>query len=338
VALLAFHSDVLALERIVGRVVFLDAEERRLPAIDVVTLRAFTFFGPGIKLALVRIGFVTVVAICERQRLLEVPVEMAFRTANSGVFPKKGIFGFGVIKRETLQNLFPCCSGVTVFAAFWLERALVRIDVAVDTFGKLHVLVAHRAARDIGLVALFTSHLNVPAGEWIASLGVIELLGGFPVDEVVTLQAVVPELTFVRILVTGHAILRKPEEGPGKILHFDERTLCGNHVHGRVTLFACNAGVLPFQVVAGQPVIELFLRGFPMDESKVLAVVLQVATDAIFAVGIAHLDLKVIAMLGVEASGNFLVAIETLESGSAGAELMATGALRSSGQRLVRFR
>ena len=74
-----------------------------------------------------------------------------------------------------------------------------------------------------------------------------------------------------------------------------------------------------------------------MDERKVLAIVLEVATNAIFAVGIAHLNLKVIAVLCGEPPRDFLVAIQAFESGSAGAKLMAACALGGAGQGLVSF-
>jgi len=72
-----------------------------------------------------------------------------------------------------------------------------------------------------------------------------------------------------------------------------------------------------------------------MDEREVLAVMVQVAANAVFAVGISHLQLKVITVLGGKPPGDFLVAIETLESGSAGAKYVAVRALRGSGKGLV---
>jgi hypothetical protein len=49
---------------------------------------------------------------------------------------------------------------VTVFAAL-LERALVRINVAVETSLELHVLVTCRPAWHIRLMALLASNLNM---------------------------------------------------------------------------------------------------------------------------------------------------------------------------------
>lgn len=62
------------------------------------------------------------------------------------------------------------------------------------------------------------------------------------------------------------------------------------------------------------------------------------AANAVLPVWIAHLNLEVIPVLAAEPSGDFLVAIQALKRGRAGAELVATRALRGSGKRLVRLR
>jgi hypothetical protein len=156
----------------------------------------------------------------------------------------------------------------------------------------------------------------------------IELVCRFPVREIMALQTVVSELAFVDILVARLAVLRQPEKGLREVLHLDERPILPNHVGGQVAFFACNAGVLALQFVARQPVIELFLRWLPVNQAEVFTVMIQVAAHTISAVGVGHLQLKVIAVLGRQPLGNFLVAIQALESGRTGPELVATRALR----------
>jgi len=90
----------------------------------------------------------------------------------------------------------------------------------------------------------------VKTGQRIAGLGVIELLRSLPVHVVMALQTIVPELTFVHIFVARYAILRQPEKGLRKILHFDERAFIGNHIGGQVTFLASNARMLSLQLVA----------------------------------------------------------------------------------------
>ncbi len=79
--------------------------------------------------------------------------------------------------------------------------------MAVNARLELHVFVTRRSAGHIWLVTLFAGDLDVKAGQRVASLGMVELLRGFPIREVVAGLAFVSELTLVRILVAGNAVL-----------------------------------------------------------------------------------------------------------------------------------
>jgi hypothetical protein len=79
------------------------------------------------------------------------------------------------------------------------------------------------------------------------------------------------------------------------------------------------------------------LRRLPVDQIELLAVMLQMAANAVLPVWIAHLDLEVISVLAAEPPGNFLVAIQAFKCGRVGAELVAARTLRCPGKRLVRF-
>ena len=98
-----------------------------------------------------------------------------------------------------------------------------------------------------------------------------------------------------------------------------------------MTFLAGQPRVLPFQVVTRQAVVKLLLRPLPMQKIKVFAVMLEMATNAILAIGISHLNLSVIAMLRRQPLCHFLMTIETPESGRAGSELMAARTLCGSG-------
>ena len=104
-----------------------------------------------------------------------------------------------------------------------------------------------------------------------------------------------------------------------------------------MALFTRNFRVLPFERIAGLPVIKLLLRWLPMNEREIRAIVLQMAPHAVFAIGILHSEPRVVAVLGIEATGNFFVAVQALKCRRAGAELMATRALSCSCERLMRF-
>lgn len=98
-----------------------------------------------------------------------------------------------------------------------------------------------------------------------------------------------------------------------------------------------NAGVLAFQLVARQPMIELFLRWLPMDQTEVFSVVVQVAVHAVLAVRAFHLQARMVAVVRSQPSRYLFVAIEALEGRHAGAKLMATRALRGTRQGLMSF-
>ena len=84
--------------------------------------------------------------------------------------------------------------------------------------------------------------------------------------------------------------------------------------------------------------VEILLGRLPMNQVEIFAVVLEVAAHTIFAIGILHLQAKVVAVFAGEDLGDFFVAIETFERGSACAKNVAGVALHGAGKRRVRFR
>lgn len=68
-----------------------------------------------------------------------------------------------------------------------------------------------------------------------------------------------------------------------------------------------------------------------MDQREIETVVFEVAAHAVFAAGIFHGKARVISATRGEMLRNLFVALETLERGSAGAELVAGRALRRAG-------
>jgi hypothetical protein len=296
-ALVARNGNVFALQRVFGCVVLFHAEKRWLPSIHVMAFRALALLGSRFELAFVRVRFMTIIAIIKRELPFEITLQMALSATDHGVLSEERVLGLGMVEFKARQQFFPSISGMTFFTTL-LEGAFVRIDMAVDAGLELHVPVACRAAGHVGLVALLALDLDVKTSEGIAGLGVIELVGCFPIRKIVTLQAVVPELAFVHIFVARHAILRQPEEGLRNIFHFDERTVIANHEGRRVALFTSNASMLSLQLVTGQAMIKLFLRRLPVNQTKVLAVMIQMAANAILAIGVGHLKLIVIAVFG----------------------------------------
>ena len=104
-----------------------------------------------------------------------------------------------------------------------------------------------------------------------------------------------------------------------------------------MALFASNAGVLSLEQITGEAVIELLYGRFPMNDRKIHPIMFEVASDAVFAIQILHLEQRMISPVLGEQAGNFLVTVETLEGWRAGAELMATRTLSRTAERLVSF-
>ena len=68
-----------------------------------------------------------------------------------------------------------------------------------------------------------------------------------------------------------------------------------------------------------------------MKQGEVRAIVLEVATNAVLAVGIAHLKAGMVPVIPRKVLRDFFVAIEALEGWRVGSELVATRALRCAG-------
>ena len=107
----------------------------------------------------------------------------------------------------------------------------------------------------------------------------------FPVVEIMALQAILPELIFVRVLMAGRTALRKSQERVPQIFHLDQRLFGRTDVRRVVTLRAGEATVLSLEQVARLSVVEALQRRNPVDQLKIFSVVLGVACGAMFAVG-----------------------------------------------------
>ena len=108
------------------------------------------------------------------------------------------IFRFRVVKAVAGQKFLPSRGGVAVFAAL-LERAFVRVEMAVKAGGEANAPEASWASRHLRLVTLFARDLDVQTGQWVASLGMVEILRALPIVDLMTALAVVSELALVRI-------------------------------------------------------------------------------------------------------------------------------------------
>ena len=116
-----------------------------------------------------------------------------------------------MVEVKAWQHGLPAAGRVARVAGF-LELTTVWIDVAVVAAAEFHVLITGRAPGAIWLVALLTRNLTVEAGQCVAGLRVIKVLGGLPTLHVVALRAIVTELPLVRVGVTRSTCRRLAKE------------------------------------------------------------------------------------------------------------------------------
>ena len=137
-------------------------------------------------------------------------------------------------------------------------------------------------------MALGALHLGMQAGQWIACLRVIELgltrladVDRLPVHEIVALQAIRTQATFVLICVAGGAGGRHTEIGSAQVFDFDGLAFLGRNVGRIVAFVAGQASMLAFEEVSRFLVIEGF--DIPLDQREIFPVVLRVAAGAFLA-------------------------------------------------------
>lgn len=118
----------------------------------------------------------------------------------------------GVVLLDAKQRWLPAFDRMA-FRAFTLLRPRCKL-----TFVRVRLMAAGAIRKWQRLfeitvnMALRAVYRRVLAKQRIFGLRVIELFGGFPIREVMALQAVVAELPLMRILVTRYAILGQAKE------------------------------------------------------------------------------------------------------------------------------
>lgn len=336
-ALCTFQLGMPTLQRIRRRRVVLHRERRRLPSVDRMATRAFPAIGPVRELASMGIGLVTVHALRKHQGLFEITVRMALDASDSRMFTQQREFGLRVIEllvHRFRGNAFPAVRGVASLASLH-EAPAMRIAMAVGAFPEGDSRVSRQIVRP-GRVALLASDLRVQAGQRVPRLRVVKLGGvdRFPIREVVALCAILSKPAFVSILVTGSTRRGDAQERVVQV-DLDRRALRSRYVARRVTLAAEQAGMLPLERVACLPVIKTFR--VPLDDRKVLAVVLGVAGYALLARSGSQVVGRVQSFVRRQARPDLGVALQALERGLA-PKFVACRAVGGAVQRLMRTR
>ena len=147
-------------------------------------------------------------------------------------------------------HFFPAGGRMAGFAGSF-ESALVGVRVAVDAGIELDAGILHRFFGTGGEMAFLAGHLGVRAGERIFCLRMVELIGLFPVLDVVAARAIRAELAFVGIRVAGSAVLREAHVRSGQVGILNQCPGCRNHVFRHMAFLAGEPGVLIDEGIAG---------------------------------------------------------------------------------------
>lgn len=201
-----------------------------------------------------------------------------------------------MIKLHGRIDFLPARRRVAGFTSAF-KGSLVRIGVAVGTGFEFQSAIFHRFLRTGREVAFFAHHLAMHASQRIFGFRVVELLRLFPVGDVMAALAIIAKLPFVDVLMAACAILGQAHERSRQIFVLNQCTQGWNHVRGRMALFARDCRVLFYKRVTCQSMIELLYRRFPVNQRKILAIVFQVAANAILPIWILHSQLRVVALV-----------------------------------------
>ena len=279
---------------------------------------------------------VAVRAFAEREFLLEVAIRVACSALHRRMLPQQRILRLRVVERAVqvaAVNAFPSGGVVARLAALLLETAFVRIGVAVVALAERQALVAGRTL-GVGSVALLALHRLMKSSQGITRLGVVEFPRRiFPIDEVVTLNAVLTEPAFVEILVASRARFGNPEKGFAQVLGLDVGALGRRNPLGEMAFVAGKSRMFALEEISGFFVVE-FVR-IPLDEREVGSVVIRVATDALLAGTGRDVIRGVQSALGRHASADIGVASKAAKLRLAATNLVAVRAVRCAVKNLM---
>ena len=289
--------------------------------------RALAVIGPLGKLAIVWIGLVTIHAPGKKQSLLEVAVGVALGAVHAEMLSFQRILRLRVVKaliHRGERNLLPARGAVAGLATLG-ETAMMRILVAIRALVEWDSCISRFVVRARAM-ALGAFNLVVQSGQGIACHGVIELSDAnhFPVFDIVTLLAGLPEPSVVRILVAGSAVCRQAQIRAAQVFDFDCSSLLRGNSRWRVASIASKARVLALKRVARLLVFKRFY--VPLDKWEIFAIVFRVAARALLAGARRNVVSRMQSLAGAEPRGDFGVAVQALER-RLSTELVASGAV-----------
>jgi len=230
------------------------------------------------------------------------------------------------------RNLLPARRSVAGLAGLF-KATVMNVGVAVRTLGERDSLVPGLAIR-AWRVAFRASHLHVQPGQRVFRLGVVEFLDrGFPVGEVVALQAILPKPSLMGIFMAGGARLGNAQKSLIQVLYLDKGTLGCRDMLGAMTSIAGQARVFRFKRVSGLFVVKGIL--IPLDDREIFSVMVGVAAHATLTGTRLKTVRRVESAARSDARGDFCVTLQTFKRWLSRREFVAGRTVARPVQRLV---
>ncbi len=231
------------------------------------------------------------------------------------------------------RNPLPA-SGVVTRLATLGETSAMRIGVTIGTLAEGDSRVARFAVRS-GCMALPASNLCMQPGQRVAGLGMVKLpyVDSFPIVIGMALKAILAQAPIVLVLVAGHAIRGNAQKRFIEVSDFDRGARGRRYVLGAMAAIASHSRVFALEDVSGLLVVEG--PEVPLDQGKIFAVMLGVATHASLAGAQVQVVRGVQPLPARDARSNFGVAIHTSERRLPGSQFMAGGAVTGAVERLM---
>lgn len=215
-----------------------------------------------------------------------------------------------VIELAHKRGLLPASGAMAALARLAAECAAVRILMARLAPIKAHTGVLQFPIR-LRQVARLAFHLRMRAGEWVASLSVINLRCGIPTACVVALATIRTLFSIVLVFVTRYAIACQAKIRVVCISLAQRLPFAGHDVFGRVALLASQIGVLAVENEPRLGVIEMFR--VPLHQREIRTVVLAMALNARRGSWRRSDQARVIPALLLQSHGDVAMAFKTSE-------------------------
>jgi len=188
----------------------------------------------------------------------------------------------GAVVKTVAREYLPS-GGAVACPAGTAQPALVRVTVTTVAVAESHP--AKTGEGPVGImfrfVAAFAGHVLVAPVQPETGIGMIEAGHRFPFILIMAVETIFGKLAAVRVFVTGEAITLQPQKSARKILARIFQRFTVYNIFRIVAVAAFHLLVRPLQFKTCFGMAEVFHTLWPVDQIKITALVLDMATAAI---------------------------------------------------------